>query len=532
MRRPQPARLRETSLPAPSGLNAVDPPGALGPRDAVLLVNLIAGQRGLKPRPGTQEQATNVGTIPGEVRAILPFHAGAGGADKLFATAVDGIYDVSTPTTSPSRSYTFPSGIGLAGYGIATSFTGVDGTHYLLYADEVNGYLRYTEGGAWAAGSVTGVAPGMLAFVMAWKQRLWFVERGSTRAWYLGLGAIDGEATEFDFGPLFKTGGTLVGLWSWTMDGGAGADDRLVAVSSAGDVVVFRGTDPNSASTFQQEGEWSLGGVPAGRRVATPFGGDILLITRLGLLPLSKLVTGQLVAPDTYETRAIRPLFDVAMNVQGEKLGWCVQNHPTDNFLMVNAPGLPGLPQEQFAMSYATRGWSLLRGLDILSMDVWRGSLYFGTRDGRVMRNVGGMDGVSTEGGFDNAKPVRGVVLGAFFTGQSPKLKQVRLLRPKFITEEGAPAVAPFVRYEYDITEPLTDPSFYGVQGVSSAWGSGLWGTATWGGGGAAALGTYSRAFVAATGIGGTFAVGLVMLTQAPTIFTSIDVAWEEGGLL
>ncbi|HAM41754.1 MAG TPA: hypothetical protein DCP69_10590, partial [Candidatus Omnitrophica bacterium] len=184
----------------------------------------------------------------------------------------------------------FGTTTGNAGFGTVTAYTTVGGK-FLMYADEVNGLYCYTEGTAtWAkvasgtgAGQISGIDPANIAFVTSWKNRIWFVERNSTRAWYLPIGQIAGVAASIDFGNRFKYGGQLVGVWSWTVDGGSGVDDYLVGISTAGDVLVYAGSDPTV--DFTVRGSWFIGKVPSGRRIATDVGGDLLLLTAQGILP-------------------------------------------------------------------------------------------------------------------------------------------------------------------------------------------------------------------------------------------------------
>jgi hypothetical protein len=524
---PRKTLLQQGHIAAPFGVNVVSPASAIPDTDGLILLNVVAGDRGLKPRQGFLEHVTGVGS--GQVRSLIPYHGSTSAADKLFAATQTNIYDCSVSTGTPTSAHTFATNDAKSGHGIWQNFA-TTADHYLLYCDETNGYLIYTQGtGLWSAGSVTGVTPGNLVFVMQWKSRVWFVERNTSKAWYLAPGAISGAATSFDFGPLFRSGGYLVGLWTWTVDGGAGMDDFLVAISSSGDVVVFAGSDPSSSATFQQLGEWSTGGVPAGRRIATQFGGDILILTLLGILPLSKLVGGQLVTPDTYETYKIRPLFNQIISTQQQSLGWEMLIHPQDNFLFLNTPGTPGEPQEQFAMSYATRGWARFRGLDVYSAAIWQGNLFFGTRDGRVCKSTGFLDNVARDGTTVNASPVESVVLSSFQTLQSANKKMVRLIRALFIIRDIAPSVQTFARYDFDMRDVSGTIAAPQALAGGSVWDTATWDASTWADTGA--VGTYNTV-QGATGIGSSIAVGLRMKTSGYTVFVGFDIAWEEGGLL
>lgn len=524
---PRKMLIQQGHLAAPFGINVVAPSSAVPETDGLILLNVIAGDRGLKPRQGYREHVTGAGS--GKVRSLIPYHGSTPGADKLFATSNALVYDATTTTAAPATAHTFATTDTLSGYGVWQNFAGA-ADHYLLYADESNGYLLYTEGtGLWTLPTITGVTRGDLVFVMQWKNRVWFAQRNSSKAWYLGAGAISGAATSFDFGPLFRTGGRLVGLWTWTVDGGAGMDDFLVAISSSGDVVVFAGSDPASSTTFQQLGEWNTGGVPAGRRIATQFGGDILILTLLGILPLSKLVGGQLVTPDTYETYKIRPLFNQVIVAQQADLGWEMLIHPQDNFLFLNTPGTLGEPQEQFAMSYATRGWARFRGLDVTSAAVWRGALYFGTSNGRVCVSEGFQDNVARNGSVADATDVEAVVLSSFQTLQSANKKMCRQIRSHFITRSQAPSVQAFARYDFnmqDVSGTLTGPS---GPATGTLWDSALWDSAAWSGVGA--LGTYSIV-QGATGKGSSIAIGVRFKSRDYTVFVGFDFVWEEGGFL
>lgn len=521
-----PDELHYQNVPAPIlGIDAISAASDLDPRHAFYLFNLIHADRGLKPRPGWQEQSTNVGSVAGEVRSIMPYHS-SGALDRLFATAQNGIYDCTASGAAPTLKFTFGTQNANSGFGEGLVFVNSANARFLPWCDEVNGYLLYTQGtDSWAAGSTTGVSAAALVSVVQWGSRLWFVERDTSKAWYLAPGAISGTATAFDFGPFFTGGGTLRNLYRWTRDGGAGMNDHLVAVSSSGDVVVFQGTDPAFSSTFGLVGSWNVGGVPAGRRLASPYGGDLLLLTLNGLLPVSRLVSGAALTPDTYETNSIRPLFIDAMASQSTKNGWHVQQHPRGGFLSVNTPGVSGQAQEQFAMSFTSRGWSRLRGLDMVSSAVWQGEFYYGTRDGRVLKSTGTVDNVKLGGDTSQAQPIECVALGGFSFLGSVNRKQVKFYRPAFLTHGLSPAFQAYIRYDYDTTEP--SGSLAQALSSAGAWDSATWDSSFWGG----LFGkSYRRS--GAFGIGTNVALGIRFAAQDYAVLVGWDIGWEEGEAL
>lgn len=367
--------------------------------------------------------------------------------------------------------------------------------------------------------------PASFVFATAWKSRLWFVEKTSSRAWYLDTNSVYGTATSFDFGSKMRAGGPLVGLYNWSYDGGGGMDTLLVGLSTAGDVVIYEGTDPTSATTFGLSGCWFVGGVPYGRRIATDYGGDVLVLSTLGVLPLSKLVIGNSVLDRSqYATAKISNLFNQLAQTYSTLQGWALYVHPTDNALLVTVPAATGSATNQLAMSFATRGWSQYRSLPILSAGVWAGQLYFGTADGRVCINTGYVDNVLRTNS-NSYSPVAYSVLPAFRDGGDARLKQVRMLRANMLADTPNPLVQLTAKYDLDSLEP-SPPSGTGVA-TSGTWDNATWDTSIWGGDY-----TPSTTLVGATGIGRFVSVAIQGNAITRTTVAGVDIFFEEGGYM
>lgn len=464
----QPQLTRQVPLPAPvGGVNAVAAATEMPESDALTLVNMIGGRLGITSRLGYENHVSGLGA---EVRTVIPFAGGTLAADRLFAATSAGIYDVSTG--APVSKVTFSNNGDDAGWGTFTGFSTLGG-HFILYADEANGLYRYTQStDTWApVTDITGITGSEVAFVTAWKNRLWLVKRGTGDAYFLDVGVIAGTARRQGFGSKFRAGGYLVGLWSWTRDGGAGVDDFLVAISSAGDVLVYQGSDPAVAGAFEQTGSWFVGGVPAGRRIAGDFGGDLLVLSTLGAVPMSRIITGTL-GPDQYTTQKIQPLFNTYATDRGSLRGWSLRIHPEENALLINMP-LVGQRYEQFAMSLGTGGWSLLSGVPSLSSEVWRGKLYFGTPDGRVC---------VAKGGLDDGAPVEWWGQTSFQTGGQLVRKRIHSIQPLLVAQGTKPGIEVQARYDFD-TAPVSATPPAPDTGALARWGTAVWNQARWPGG-------------------------------------------------
>jgi hypothetical protein len=516
--------MREFRLPAPSGINTISPGTGYAAGDAIFMFNLISSEFGTRARNGYREHVTNMtGAADNQVRAILPFMGSTAGAHKLFATTSSGIWDVTSSDSTPTIDTAFGDTSGNAGYGVSHVVVTAAG-HFLVYADEVNGLFRYPQGGPWAAVTdITGVSETNLVHVTAHKNRLWMVERDSTRAWYLSAGAISGAATSFDFATKFKAGGHLVGLWSWTYDGGSGLDDSLVAISSGGDVVIYQGTDPAAASTWALKGVWSLGAVPTGRRIATENGGELLMASLTGALPASKLVIGGAAYSSQYATAKIGNLFSSLASTRSTLLGWSLIQHPGDNALLVTVPTVSGDETEQLAMSFATQGWSRYRDLPIFSAAPWQNDLYFGTADGRVCRAVDYNDAVLLSDG--SSTPVSWSFMSGYTHLGTAAYKQLRNARPILLAQQSNPVLEATAKYDWDLIE-ASPPSGSG-SGSGAVWDSAVWDTALWGG-------DYTPAtpFLGLTGGGRDVAIALRGKSVGLTTLVGVDVFFEVGGLL
>src|SRR5215510_4790552 len=266
------------------GLNARAPFAVMGQEYAISLINVIPESYGMRTRKGYSEWATNLpGT--GSVCTMLSYYPPTAAPLALAASfqrptlALNQIF--TTPRSQlvpeqPVRTAVAPAGklfagkanqlfnVTAGGFGPWTAETGVTGTSdywtginfnnaagpWLIVTNDLGGYWTY-DGTTWTkrvagagVGQINGVNPDLFCFVLAWKHRLWFIEKNSTRAWYLPTNAIAGLAKQFDFGEQFRHGGSLAMLASLT-GGGESIDDYLVAVSSQGDIAIYKGTDPD-----------------------------------------------------------------------------------------------------------------------------------------------------------------------------------------------------------------------------------------------------------------------------------------------
>lgn len=527
--RGQPRALREAVLPAPvGGIDGRYPLASNRLENCVYAYNLVPDEFGLRTRRGHRDWVTGCETTPGAglgVRTIVPYRAISGVDEKLFAVTNEGIWDVTTSTAAPTRIFAFTDTSDAAGWGHYIHYTTDAAVTRLFYADSSNGLLEYDPVlNNWNVPSgITGPTVGNIAFIVQHKQRLWMIERNSTDAWYLDVGAITGPATKFGFGSKMKHGGDLVGLYNWTLDSGDGVDDILVGVSRAGDVMPYQGEDPAFAVSWASIGTYYIGDVPVGRRIADEVGGDLHIISDLGLISMRDLLRGATSFGDRASLAAKISRF-IREDIRDLKQfrGWEISHFPNESLLIINTPLRLGGRYIQYRLNTLVEGWGFWRDVPALTFDLWQGDLVLGTEDNRVMRMDTTRDNgtLADPGGGD---PVEFSVLHNFHNLNEPTLfKWGQLARPDWVSLL-PPTFAVQFLFDYKFGE-INCPAPVS-QTIAALWDSGIWDVDVWG---SSQLTGFSQAR-GSWGVGRTMSVAICGSCVEQATLVSTDVMWKGG---
>ncbi len=327
------------------------------------------------------------------------------------------------------------------------------------------------DGSTWStAPAITGVDSAKLINIFEHKRRIWFIEKDSTRAWYLDTDAIGGAATQFDLGPLMSAGGYLVAGGSWTIDGGFGPDDYAFFLTSEGQLIVYLGTNPSDANSWGIKGTFQVGR-PLGRRCLTKVGADIAITCEDGVISLAKSLTlDRSSAQQAAITKNIQDAFNNAVRATGALRGWQMMSYPVGTMAIVNVP-TSSASAVQYVMNTITGAWCQFQGMNAACWALMDGKAYFGTWDGQV--------GLSDSGVSDvGAISLSADIVTAFnYLKPQAQQKQMKMLRPVI---QGDTTVAPAV----DVS---TDFSIRTPQGVLSPiipngprWDFAIWDQAVW----------------------------------------------------
>lgn len=534
-----------TTVPPPTrGLNTTGDLASMPPTDAVEMDNLISNDLGLTIRGGYREYATNVGGDDTHVvRTVMAYNGAPANAmvspltsSELWAATDDGIYLVEgggdLSALSPAIALT---GATYAGSFSWVNFTALGGGQYLVACSETDGAFLY-DGVSWmkmvsggsGAGHITGSNPDDFVQVCAWKRLLVFVKRGTGQAWFLPVGTVGGTVTLFDFGPQLEHGGAVLGLANWTQDDGGGMDDRLVILGSAGDLVIYQGTDPTDAAKFANSGTWFIGQPPVGRRCFTTSGGNVYILTQFGVVPVNQIVQGGLdniLTSDTDLLVQLRKLQD-ALNADFQTLlntpGWELLAVPQLALLLIARPSISSGEYIQYAFQQHSMAWSRL--IDIPGFTFMRrlNEVYSGTTNGRILRVLDGTtDGMLLDG--SGAQEIRARLTPAFsYFGDPTVQKQAMMMRVSFLART-PPAYAVNMNVDFAVSPVQgTTPS---GESNGSLWDQSFWDINYWAGGR-----TASAEWRTVGAIGYSLSPSLFISNDVATTLTSIEYMMKLGG--
>lgn len=512
------------SQPAPvGGLNVLSAINFMPQTDAIDLTNWIATQYGVRTRKGWREWVTG---MTDEVRTIMEWAPDRSLTTyKLFASTDNNIYDVTLSTNVPVVSLALAGTDGCGRFSSANMQNSAG--DFLLIAAHTGGY-KYYDGAAWAtptfgggAGQVSGCDPAKFSYVQMWKRRAWFHEKGTANVWYLAADSITGVATKFDVGPQLEHGGIISFIARWTIDAGTGVDDYLVIGGENGDIVIYKGTDPASSSTFGIVGVWYVGKLPTGKRASIQYGGDLLVLTSSGLQPLSYVTRGgqSLLRSSAVDyLKKIQPLFSDLMTVTIDQEGWEMGYSLNEGLLIVSTPPNSTTTYEQYALNTNTNTWCKFTNMNMATLFCGIAGSFYATTDGKLMEFLTGyFDNVLY--GTTTGNGIAGVIQPAYNYYGSQGTKQFQMVRPTFLAAD-RPNVTISMVVDYQQNILAATPLYVVASGAK--WDTALWDAAVWGG----ALVTYND-WYAAGAIGFAGSPYLYTICVADTLLASIDVMYE-----
>jgi hypothetical protein len=446
----------------------------------------------------------------------------SGNVEKLFAADAANVFNITAPadaTVAPTADITSLNG----GYWTFVQFE-TSGGDFLV---GVNGQdtPRQYDGTTWSSSTIngSGLTASNLSQVCAFKSRLFFVEDGTMKFWYLPVDSITGTATAFTLAGVFNKGGSLLFCATWSLDAGDGVDDLFVVVSTLGEVAVYQGTDPSS--NFQIVGVYEIS-TPLGKDAHVRAGGDLMVATVEGIVPISVAITKDAAALSlSAVTREIEPTWVDEVRDRGT-LPWTLLKYPQRNMLVVGMPSPgAGVEKRSFVANLETGAWCRFTGdtWDVRSQAVLEGVHYVGGADGKVY--------ITESGGNDNGSSYTSVCVWHFqHIGSQGPTKSFNLARATFrATRAFVAKVSGSVNYT--ISLPSAPSSV--ADSTEDAWDEGLWDSAVWDGTGTQLV---TSRWTAISRAGYVFAPQIQITTgvtpKPDAEIMSVDLMYETGGVV
>lgn len=425
------------------------------PAGARILDNWICGLTTISPRKGTTKHAT-AGAL---CRSLLRYKDG--GVERLFAATDADIFNVTAPADPDTPPAADVSGLSSGAW--SQQMFGATSGNYLTIANGSDD-VRQFDGAVWSSPAITGVASNSLSHVWSYGSQIWFVQGGTNSAWYLPTDSIQGAATKFPLDGVFKKGGSLLFGASWSVDAGDDLNDRCVFVSTEGEIAVYSGL-PSTAFTL--DGLYDMA-----KPISTDTmkaGGDLLILTEVGLVPLSEALRRDAGA---LALGAVSYPIEPYWRSQAAKLGqnWSIEKWTSESLMVISQPGDTQAGGTALVANLQTGAFSRFTGIDTQCLGFYNNSVFCGSSDGTIHR--------MQNSGADDGTPYVAAYVGQFENLGLPGVeKSIKNVRP---TLSAAIALDPLVSVLVDYNETLSAAPNAAASSATDGWDISTWDVSLW----------------------------------------------------
>ena len=458
-----PAKVKHLSAPL-KGLSMTAKLTGSDPLLSPILDNFVVTEDRVQLRPGLLKITTTPPVIGGSpATCLIPHYRGGLGADYMCVSAGSSLFDyvsgaqLKTGFTSDDWHWTSFSNLGVADYTIMVN--GANGVWSWNGTIGPTGFVKET---VTAPAAETWIQIDEIEIVLSHMNRLWFADGANLALYYLPIQQKTGEVKLFPLNSIFKRGGHIRALATWSLDGGRGMDDQLAIFTTNGEVAIYSGTDPDT--------DFSLVGVfridaPMSKHCVLNYGGELYVLISTGVVPMSTTIREESEQLGKTE-KGVVPYFTEVSNVYRNSKGWqAVLNHGY-GAIIANMPlGAPN----QFKQMVRTMPHARWTSWSKIPARFWtwlNNRMYCLDEAGIVYEN--GFDYLN-----DNGNPIKVDIQWAWSDYGTPAYKHYKMIKIYIVTD-GQPRPMMDMRVDYDYTEPTNQPD------VSFTTPGAIWDTAPW----------------------------------------------------
>jgi len=362
------------------------------------------------------------------------------------------------------------------------------------------------------------------SFVFSYMARLFFIQRNSLSFWYLDIDSVGGTATEFPLGGVFPAGGTLMLGSSWSLDnaGTGGLSEQCVFITDEGEVAVYQGTDPNLSATWGKVGLYRIDR-PRGPNAACRNGGDLLIATDTGLIPLSQAINRSI---SNLAPAAVSYAIDVDWHnyaLTRSSRNWSMTIWPEQAMLAIALPHLDGEEDAFLVSNTRTGAWARFTGWNGTCLAVFGGQLYYGASNGLIV--------AALQTGYDLGAPFTATYIPLFTDGGGAEA--LKMPKDARMMIRGSYPISWRISMQYDYVLNIPAAPAANAADNSNLWNTGVWDSAIW----SAGQGLQSqKLWTPVAGSGYAFAPCLQITSGSLVPFDNellrCEVTFLSGGLL
>jgi hypothetical protein len=355
----------------------------------------------------------------------------------------------------------------------------------------------------------------LINIVLSHQNRIFMADTTNLVVYYLPLQAKSGQVAKIPLNAVFKRGGTIRAMYSWSIDGGAGQNNQLVIFTDQNEAAIYQGTDP--ATNFSLVGIYRFDS-PMSKHALRQYGGELYVMISTGVVPMSTLMRAEAEQLGVTDKSILTEFQQVSSRNFGVA-GWHLGMDYSTGRMIANLPlGAPN-NYRQLVRKMPASIWTRFDALPARTWAWLTNTLYFGDDSG----NVWILDPLQTS---DNGNPIHCDMQFAWSSLRSNAFKDIKLVRLKYLSD-GNPQPFVDVKTDFDASPAQNRPDV-SSNVVGADWDVADWDTADWASGemvynnwnGCAAKGNVVAVRVSCDVLGCSFKI------------KGADILWEGGSLM